>query len=326
LTICIGQYVKIGKVRAITQFYAERKQLERYMKSFPCDVYNANWSYEYAMAALNIQPDRTIVTLHDWAPRVYELMHDFYRKRRLDMNNIVMNRARYFTAVSDYIRNTCLNKYPETNVLTVGNCFSKKDVYTENKNLREENQIIVVSSHGFNDLKNTKIIIDAFPLIREKIPGAILNLYGCDHDKGEDAEKYSKKKGIEKGINFNGPVTHDEMIKAIRNADLLIHPSKEESFGLTIIEAMINKTPVIGGEKTGGVKEIINKLESGYLTDINDKKKIEEAAVEILNFKKIWNQYVYKGMEGTLKHYSVENIAEQYISIYKRVLTEKGRK
>lgn len=319
LTICIGQYVKIGKVRAITQFYAERKQLERYMKSFPCDVYHANWSYEYAMAALNLQPNRTIVTLHDWAPRVYELMHDFYRERRLFMSKRVLKEARNVTCVSDYIKEMYLADNHANSVLTIGNCVNTDEAYTEEKNLRVLNPVIVVSAHGFNQLKNTRAAIEAFAIIRKQIPDAVMRLYGCDHEEGGPAEQFAREKGIEAGIFFIGPVIHADMIKAFREADLLIHPSNEESFGLVVVEAMINKTPIIGGKNTGGVREIVERTGAGILVDVNDPEEIAKETIRILRSPEIWKKQESMGYEGAMCKFRVETIARQYLDVYRNV-------
>lgn len=322
ITLCIGKYVTIGKVRALTQFAFEVRQLKEFIREYPCDIYHAHWAYEFALAPLSCVPDKTIVTLHDWGERVYEFMHDYYRKRRLQMSYRALKKAKNITCVSDYIRNLYVNKYQNEAALTINNYYCERDVFHGEKTLRDCNQMIVASAHGFNELKNTARIIDAFKLIRESIPSASLYMYGCGHGTGEEAEQYAKEKSAAEGIHFIGPVEHDVMIEAFREADLVVHASMEESFGLVVIEALINKTPVIGNYFAGGVKEILSQVSGGILVDGTKAVDIAEAAIMLLLDSEKWSFLSSVGQQAVMKGYSSDTIAQKYLSFYRMILAE----
>ena len=76
-----------------------------------------------------------------------------------------------------------------------------------------------------------------------------------------------------KEFDIQGYIEIIEFQKEVRNvylkSDIVVVPSiKPEPFGLVAIEAMSFGLPVIG-TNMGGLKEIINHGETGYLFDLN---------------------------------------------------------
>jgi glycosyltransferase involved in cell wall biosynthesis len=67
----------------------------------------------------------------------------------------------------------------------------------------------------------------------------------------------------------------DELATAFASSDLLIMPSRTETLGLVILEAMASGLPVVAA-RAGGIPELIEDGVSGYLFDQ------ESAAAEII--------------------------------------------
>jgi glycogen(starch) synthase len=70
-------------------------------------------------------------------------------------------------------------------------------------------------------------------------------------------------------LKFLGYVSDEELQKFYSNADLFVAPSRFESFGLVLIEAMRHGTPVIACD-VGGMREVINDGVDGYLYKVDD--------------------------------------------------------
>jgi len=80
-----------------------------------------------------------------------------------------------------------------------------------------------------------------------------------------------KSKNVE--INFLGHVTDMETFYASLN--LFILPSKEESFGLVVLEALLNKIPVVVFSDVGGALSLVEHKRNGYIIeDINELEKL----------------------------------------------------
>jgi len=122
--------------------------------------------------------------------------------------------------------------------------------------------------------------------------------------------------------NYLLNTTDNELIfKVIYSAaDLLIIPSRLESFGQTIIEAGSCNTASIGFNNTGVQQAIIHK-KSGYLANINDKKDLFNG----INwcFKEMEdknNQIGIEARKNVEKNFSYEFISQKYINLYDDLL------
>ena len=66
--------------------------------------------------------------------------------------------------------------------------------------------------------------------------------------------------------------------------------SEKESFGLVLLEAMACGVPCIG-TRVGGIPEVIQHGETGYLCEVGDTTGVANQAIQLLrtrNFTVIW--------------------------------------
>jgi glycosyltransferase involved in cell wall biosynthesis len=75
---------------------------------------------------------------------------------------------------------------------------------------------------------------------------------------------------------------HAEVLKLMREHDVLVFPSLFEGFGLVITEAMSQGTPVITTSHTAGPDLIVNN-NNGWLIDAGSVHALQNAIVDILN-------------------------------------------
>jgi glycosyltransferase involved in cell wall biosynthesis len=74
---------------------------------------------------------------------------------------------------------------------------------------------------------------------------------------------------------------HDEILRLMRENDVLIFPSLFEGFGLVITEAMSQGTPVITTNRTAG-PNLINHGENGWLIEAGSTEAIQNTIEELL--------------------------------------------
>jgi len=67
----------------------------------------------------------------------------------------------------------------------------------------------------------------------------------------------------------------------LANADILVHPALEESFGLTLVEAQLAGVPAIGGAHSGGVPWTLDYNRAGRLADVRSESSLAGAMVEL---------------------------------------------
>lgn len=95
-------------------------------------------------------------------------------------------------------------------------------------------------------------------------------------------------------INFLGHIYDEITLSLIYNsADVFVAPSLEDNLPNTVNESLLCGTPVVAF-KVGGMTDMINHLENGYLASTNDSKDLSNGILKFLNYNnKVSSNFVY---------------------------------
>ena len=105
-------------------------------------------------------------------------------------------------------------------------------------------------------------------------------------------------------------------------ADVSLLPSELESFGLAALGAQACEVPVVAS-RVGGIPEVINEGESGFMSDVGDTEKMSLDVLRLLNDEDLRQKFGKRGRELAISRYSTEKIIPQYINFYEKVLSAK---
>jgi len=167
--------------------------------------------------------------------------------------------------------------------------------------------------------------IELFPEIIERvmdIEGATITLITPYNVLLKDLEKihdkirlYEKKfKGRIKIITQ--PIGQDYIAELYRNCQVYIQPSKYESFGLCILEAMATGRPVVAFN-VGGIPELVG--DCGFVVD--NKESFLCKVEELLNNRELCNKIGEKA-SARAKTFEWNSIAKKTIGFYEAILDE----
>lgn len=120
-------------------------------------------------------------------------------------------------------------------------------------------------------LKGIDVAIDAFAKVAQELPDVdFLVVGGPSGSSGrreyEAAHRSVEELGLADRVTWRDPIPHTELPAYYRSADLLLFPSRSESFGLVAVEAQACGTPVVAAA-IGGLMHAIADGESGVLID-----------------------------------------------------------
>ncbi|PIT98548.1 MAG: hypothetical protein COT71_00015 [Candidatus Andersenbacteria bacterium CG10_big_fil_rev_8_21_14_0_10_54_11] len=110
---------------------------------------------------------------------------------------------------------------------------------------RDINGRIIFAAARLAPGKGLEDAIDAFPQVRKKHPDIHLAIAGADFGKRSDLLRRARAYGIEQSVHLLGHLNRDELIGAYQHADVFLHPSYYEAFGIVIAEALAAGTPVV---------------------------------------------------------------------------------
>ncbi|MBN8640961.1 MAG: glycosyltransferase family 4 protein [Flavobacteriales bacterium] len=107
------------------------------------------------------------------------------------------------------------------------------------------------------------------------------------------------------------PFTKD--LNAIWNiTDIAVMPSTEaESFGLVAVEAMYAQKPVIGSD-LGGLKEIIQNNETGFLIEPNNEEAFSKALTTLIENPELRDLFGQKGHQRVKEEFSLDRYVKQF--------------
>lgn len=125
-------------------------------------------------------------------------------------------------------------------------------------------------------------------------------------------------------VDFLGWKSCQELCLLYQSASVVVVPSVYEPFGMTALEAMACAKPVVAS-KTGGLKEIIQHGETGYLAEPGDHLDLAQWIIRLLEQKdlrqKIATAAGREVQESAI--YRWPSIARQYMSFYHKLSCEK---
>ena len=125
LKVYCGKFRKKHRMRDFMRF--ERDQLRMFIEEDEPDIVSAHWTYEYAYAAI-ASGRPCVITVRDWAPKIFLLMKSLYRLGRLLMDQNVKYRGKVFIANSLYTMDK-MRKYVSGDlkeVILIANALSEK--------------------------------------------------------------------------------------------------------------------------------------------------------------------------------------------------------
>lgn len=315
LRVMVGPARPQGRAR--DAFRSERSYVAEAIKVAAPDVVHAHWTYEFALGAL--QSGRpTVVTVHDWGPAILRFHPHPYRVVRLGMQVAALRSAPVLTTVSPFMQHKTA-KVARGQVQLIPNGLREAVFDQSSKGEHDEaSPLFVSAAHGWSAYKNIKALLQAFSIVRAAMPKARLSLIGSEYGPGEAAHRWAQQRDLLGGVHLAGQLPHAEVVSRIREATALVHPSKHESFGLVVAEAMANCTPVIGGADSGGVPWVLDGGLAGLLCDVTDADAIANEMLRIATDARLRRGLVERAYIRAYNSFHIRRIAEQYLAEYER--------
>ena len=313
ITVCYSNYRK--HYRIFDFFRSERHALQRQMKRHPSDILHAHWSYEFALAALHVNPN-SIVTLHDWAPAILKLMPNYYRLGRLFMHLQATRKARHLLTNSEYMHHS-MRQLHRKFIAVIPNPLAPP----KNSTSKEVGKIVAVNN-GFDQRKNVQSLLIAFCEHLATHGNYSLHLIGHGYEPAGQAYRWAKDQRLSLDrVHFIGPLKYDLTLGEIATSELLVHPSREESFGNVLAEAMLRKTAVIGGKSSGAVPEVLDHGRAGILVDINAPGEIAASISSLMDDRKLLGELQERGCTFATKTFHPDVIARSHLAVYREVMS-----
>ena len=262
-------------------------------------------SYWYAYIYKKLNPNGFIYIKADFNLAVYQKewnivnskpksLREFFRKRR---ESSEYNKRKKLLPMTNLISYESLEAYEFMKNSYAGIDTKGKTIYLPNgydnniidkiklKTLEEKENIILTVGRLGTEAKNTELLLETLKEIDLK-DWKVYLVGSIDKSFISYKEKFFKENpSLINKIIFTGEIKErEELYKYYNRAKVFVLPSKWESFGIVMVEAMAFGNYVITSN-TCAAKDITNNNEVGKIVEINSKKELEEEIAKVISGK-----------------------------------------
>lgn len=169
---------------------------------------------------------------------------------------------------------------------------------------RADDWLVFVSTSRLVSAKGIAELIEAFKSINDK--NAILNICG----DGPEADRFASLAAGVKNIKFLGHV--DNVGEVLQEADIFVHPSYHESFGLSLVEAEMHCLPIIACN-VGSIPEIVKDGINGILVPPKDASQLATAMTRLAHNRDLRRAMGQHGRAIYLERFQFDAIVKDRI-------------
>ncbi len=185
-----------------------------------------------------------------------------------------------------------------------------------NHSLGSPIHLIAVGKLNYN--KNQQFLVRVVAKLKELGVESDLTLLGSGAEE-ENLKTLATSLGVLEKIIFPGTV--DDPEHYLRQADILVHASHYEAFGLVLIEAMACGKPVVC-LNDGGPSEVAVDGENGFKVKRDDLTAFTEAVNKLATDQKLYTQMSSNALEFS-KKFGLAQYADKVEALYDKLLSER---
>lgn len=246
---------------------------------------------------------KSVITIHDlvFLDNVKNPFKRFYKW--LFWLYFPVKLADRVVCISTQTKNNILKYINAKNLTVIYNPIDPKIVFSP-KEFNKEKPVILHIGAGWNkNLENT-----------------ILALYGisCHLRIIGKIDKNIQQLLVDKNIvySYAQNLSDEEIIEEYKNCDIVSFPSIYEGFGMPIIEGQAKGRVVL----TSNIEPMIEVgANAAHYVNPNDVQSIKSGFIKIIENDNYRSQLIENGLEN-IKRFQVEEIAMQYMELYKTLI------
>lgn len=300
-----------------------------------CEVAHVHYYPQFAALIKRINPElRVILHMHgEWLTQL-KFNHLSSRLSRIDL----------IVSCSEFVTEALRNKFPEiANKCRTVPMGVSPEAFLHSWQAHQADfpfrkRLLCVGR--ISPEKGTHVLLDAFELIVQKFPDATLTIVGpewiaprediTDLCLGKETVngletfyrggylqqlKQKLSPAAAKQVTFTGIAAHNEIPTFYERADIYVCPSLYESFGVSVLEAMVGGVPVVA-TRVGAVPELITDGHTGLVVENPDSPAIAGAVIRLFANASLRNSIASSAREAVRERFSWETICSTLVRMY----------
>jgi len=290
------------------------------------DLLHVHYAIPFAISGfiarhmLGAPPPKLITTLHGTDITLVGQDRSF-----IDITRFGIEQSDGVTAVSEFLKRMTIDEFEVKNHIEVIHNFIDLSVYgrhrvgqhLERASYARPAERILLHVSNFRPVKRVVDVVRIFERVNREVPSVLL-MVGEGPERAS-AQTLAKRLGLQDRVRFLGRQDRIEDLLAL--ADVFLLPSELESFGLSALEAMASEVPVVGSD-AGGMPEVVQHTETGYLLPVGDIEGMAARTIEILKDDERARCMGHAARRRAASLFNADRIVTHYERYYEKVLAK----
>ena len=304
------------------------RELTRMIESEAPDIVHTHL-FDPSLIGLTIgkrQKRKTVLTRHH-SDAIHEIPSAAKRKFYLTLENYISQRSDHIIAPSRMVRDFLVDieGVPDSKVTIIpyGQTTERFDAVTREKVEAVRNELgmvrnlaLVFVSRLFHR-KGHVYLFEALAKLVKKGLDATLYLVG-DGDFRSELEEAAAKLCISDRVVFLG--WRDDALTIMAAADVIVHPSLEDALSSAVIESIMLERPIVATD-ISGVRDTTDDGKYGKIVKPGDAESFRVGLEQTLIDLGSARARAKEGRKYLLNYMGARRVAEEYVDVYKKVLT-----
>lgn len=297
--------------------------LAQFIHQRQVDVIHAHVAHDYLPAVLAVRlagRGKLVIT-----------RHVLFQLNKLHAR--MLKRVDRFIAVSQAVANS-LNGFDPAKIAVIHNGIDLNR-FTRHNSARDwlqsfissdiRNSFIVGMIGHLAPIKGQEDFIRAAAIVAARKSDVAFFIAGEDKSRdGENRrqiERLIKELGLDGRIHLLGWV--DDVARLLSAFDVLVSPSRSEPFGLTIVEGMACRVPVIATRSEGAL-EILEDGVTGQLVACRNPEELASAIVSLLDDEEKRRTFSEQALAVVCERFAVDSMVSATEQLYESLFNKEG--
>jgi glycosyltransferase involved in cell wall biosynthesis len=181
------------------------------------------------------------------------------------------------------------------------------------------NKLLVVFLGRVTPKKGLDILAPAFARVVAAVPEAHLLVAGPDDDgHGATIRDLISRLGIQDRVTWTGLITGQAKLELLRDADAWVLPSRDENFGVAVVEALAAGAPILITDGIG-IHEMIQRHDAGLVVSA-EPNAIADGLTLLLRDESLCRKLGANGRQLALTEFSWDIAAKRLKLEYERIV------
>lgn len=169
----------------------------------------------------------------------------------------------------------------------------------------------VVNVGTFETKKGQDVLVRAFARLRERRPDLSLVLVGRSGPQLQAVRDLIDTLGLRECVQLRLDLPHAQALSLIRSARVFALSSRQEPFGIVLLEAAYFTIPVVA-TRVGGVPEVVADGVSGLLVPADDVTALADALARVLDDESLARRLADAARQRTLTEFTWRDAFVRY--------------